>query len=175
MSELQGLKLLRRIEEGVAGKSGEAFFRQIVQDIAGALNAHAAFSSRLLPDRRAAMLAFWVDGRYERCLEYSLEGTPCEFVYNGRISGFARDIGNIFPADRAWFEELGVNSYLGIPIADEKGEVFGHLAVMDRPERDWHDADVDILRLFSLRAAVELERDRAHRQLAESVESSGAA
>jgi signal transduction histidine kinase/ActR/RegA family two-component response regulator len=171
MSELAGLKLLRRIEEGVAGKSGEAFFRQIVCDIAGALNAHAAFTSRLLPKRRATMLAFWVGGRYERCLEYALEGTPCEFVYNGRISGFARDIGTIFPADREWFAELGVNSYLGIPIMDEKGEVFGHLAVMDKPERDWHDADVDILRLFSLRAAVELERERAHRQLAESNES----
>src|SRR5882762_4534447 len=32
MSELDGLKLLRRIEEGVAGKTGEAFFRQIVCD-----------------------------------------------------------------------------------------------------------------------------------------------
>ncbi|MFL6617780.1 MAG: ATP-binding protein [Povalibacter sp.] len=171
MSELQGLKLLRRIEEGVAGKSGEAFFRQIVCEIASALNAHAAFTSRLLPEQRAVMLAFWIDGRYERCLEYALEGTPCEFVYNGRISGFARDIGKIFPIDREWFAELGVNSYLGIPITDEQGKVHGHIAVMDKPERDWHDADVDILRLFSLRAAVELERDRAHRQLDESLQA----
>ena len=171
MTDLAGLQLLRRIEEGVAGKSGEAFFREIVRQITLALNAHAAFTSRLLPERRANMLAFWVDGRYEKCIDYSLAGTPCEFVYNGEITAFARDIGSVFPVDRAWFAELGVDSYLGVPIVSESGEVHGHLAVMDRPERDWRDADVDVLRLFSLRTAVELERENAHRMLQESNES----
>ena len=168
MTDLAGLQLLRRIEEGVAGKSGEAFFRQIVRELTLALNAHAAFTSRLLPERRAQMLAFWVDGRYEKCNTYSLAGTPCEFVYNGRITSFARDIGNVFPVDREWFAELGVHSYLGVPIVSETGEVHGHLAVMDKPERDWREADVDILRLFSLRTAVELERAKAQRMLEES-------
>jgi signal transduction histidine kinase len=168
VTDLAGLQLLRRIEEGVAGKSGEAFFRQIVRELTLALNAHAAFTSRLLPERRAEMLAFWVDGRYEKCNKYSLAGTPCEFVYNGRITAFARDIGNVFPVDREWFAELGVHSYLGVPIVSETGEVHGHLAVMDKPERDWREADVDILRLFSLRTAVELERAKAHRLLEES-------
>jgi signal transduction histidine kinase/CheY-like chemotaxis protein len=171
VTDLAGLQLLRRIEEGVAGKSGEAFFRQIVRDLTIALDAHAAFTSRLLPGRKARMLAFWVNGRYEKCLEYSLAGTPCEFVYRGEITAFARDIGNVFPVDRAWFEELGVHSYLGLPIVSESGEVHGHLAVMDRPERDWREADVDVLRLFSLRTAVELERARAQALLEESNES----
>jgi signal transduction histidine kinase/ActR/RegA family two-component response regulator len=170
MNDLAGLQLLRRIEEGVAGKSGDAFFRQIVRDITLALNAHAAFTSSLLPERRARMLAFWVDGRYEKCINYSLAGTPCEFVYNGQITAFGRDIGEVFPVDRAWFEELGVHSYLGVPIVSESGEVHGHLAVMDKPERDWRDADIDILRLFSLRTAVELERAKAHRMLEEEIE-----
>jgi signal transduction histidine kinase/DNA-binding response OmpR family regulator len=168
MSELEGLKLLKRIEEGVAGKSGEAFFRQIVKDLAGALDAHAAFTSHLLPDRRAGMLAYWVGDRFEPCVEYSLAGTPCEFVYNGEITCHARDIGEIFPVDREWFAQLGVHSYLGLPIKNETGAVVGHLAVMDRRERDWHEADLDILRLFSLRTAVELERGRAQRLLEES-------
>jgi signal transduction histidine kinase/ActR/RegA family two-component response regulator len=168
VTDLAGLQLLRRIEEGVAGKSGEAFFRQIVRDLTLALNAHAAFTSRLLPQRRAEMLAFWVDGQYEKCNTYSLAGTPCEFVYNGEITCFARDIGNVFPVDKEWFEQLGVHSYLGVPIVSETGEVHGHLAVMDKPERDWRDADVDVLRLFSLRTAVELERAKAHRMLQES-------
>ncbi|HKS55386.1 MAG TPA: ATP-binding protein [Steroidobacteraceae bacterium] len=168
MTDLAGLQLLRRIEEGVAGKSGEAFCRQIVRELTLALGAHAAFTSRLLPERRAQMLAFWVDGRYEKCNTYSLAGTPCEFVYDGRIVSFSHDIGNVFPVDREWFKELGVHSYLGVPIASETGEVHGHLAVMDKPERDWREADVDILRLFSLRTAVELERAKAHRMLEES-------
>jgi hypothetical protein len=76
MSELDGLKLLRLIEEGVAGKTGEA-----------------------------------------------LEGTPCEFVYKGQITAYARNVGDVFPVDRDWFEQMGVQSYLGIPVKDETGAV----------------------------------------------------
>jgi len=165
MSELDGLKLLRRIEEGVAGKSGEAFFRQIICELAGALGAHAAFTSSLNADRTATMLAFWVGGRFDKCLTYALAGTPCEFVYQGRIVSFARNIGETFPVDREWFEQLGVKSYLGIPVKGETGDVCGHLAVMDTRERDWVEADVDVLRLFSLRSAVELERSMYHKNL----------
>lgn len=165
MSELDGLKLLRRIEEGVAGKTGEAFFRQIVCDLAGALNAHCAFTSRLLPGRRASMLAFWSGGSYERCLEYALDGTPCEYVYRGEITSYARNVSDVFPVDREWFELLGIQSYLGIPVKDETDSVCGHLAVMDTRERDWADADVDVLRLFSIRSAAELERLRYQEQL----------
>jgi len=168
VSELDGLRLLRRIEEGVAGKFGEAFFKQIVRDLSGALNAHAAFAGRLNDDRTGTMLAFWVKDSFEPCLTYPLKGTPCEFVYRGEITSFARDIGTVFPTDREWFEKLGVNSYLGIPIKNETGAVVGHLAVMDRCERDWHDADLDVLRLFSMRTAVELERDNSHRRLEQS-------
>ena len=167
MSELDGLKLLRRIEEGVAGKFGEAFFKQIVRDLSGALDAHAAFAGRLNDDQTGSMLAFWVKDSFQPCLTYPLKGTPCEFVYKGEITAFARDIGNIFPTDREWFAQLGVNSYLGIPIKGETGAVVGHLAVLDRRERDWL-ADLDVLRLFSMRTAVELERTNSHRQLEQS-------
>jgi signal transduction histidine kinase/DNA-binding NarL/FixJ family response regulator len=170
MSELDGLKLLRRIEEGVAGKTGDAFFRQIVMDLAGALGAHAAFAGQLGEERTASMLAFFVSDHFETCTTYKLDGTPCEYVYEGRITAYARDIGNVFPADREWFEQLGVNSYLGVPFQGETGEVFGHLAVMDVRERDWHEADVDVLRLFSLRSAAELERSRYQGQLEQANE-----
>src|SRR5215470_1706603 len=165
MSELDALKLLRRIEEGVAGKTGEAFFRQIVCEVSRALHAHSAFTSWLLPNRRARMLAFWAGEAHQECLEYALEGTPCEFVYRGEITAYARNIGDVFPVDRLWFEQLGVHSYLGIPVKEETGIVCGHLAVMDTCERDWAEADMDVLRLFSLRSAAEINRTRYQRDL----------
>jgi len=165
VSELDALKLLRRIEEGVAGKTGESFFRQIVCEVARALGAHSAFTSWLLPDRRARMLAFWSGNAHQECLEYALDGTPCEFVYRGEITSYSRNIGEVFPVDRVWFEQLGVHSYLGIPVKEETGVVRGHLAVMDTCERDWAEADLDVLRLFSLRAAAEINRTRYQREL----------
>ena len=80
MTDLAGLRLLRRIEEGVAGKSDEAFFRQIVRELTLALNAHAAFTSRLLPERHAEMLAFWVDGRYEKLQATRASSTPSDWM-----------------------------------------------------------------------------------------------
>src|SRR5262249_51861845 len=99
------------------------------------------------------------------CLEYALDGTPCEFVYRGEISAFPRAVGEIFPVDRVWFEQLGVQSYLGIPIKDDTGSVCGHLAVMDNRERDWADSDVDAFRLFSIRSAAEMERTHHQHEL----------
>ena len=165
MSELDGLKLFKRIEERVAGKTGEAFFREITAGLATALDARAAFAGRLNADRTSTMLAFWLDGEYQPNATYALDGTPCEFVYKGEIRAYPRDISSIFPADRAWFESIGVKSYIGVPFKHETGEVFGHLAVMDSRERDWADADFDVLRVFALRSAAELERYRYEQQL----------
>ena len=72
----------------------------------------------------AACWPFWVKDSFEPCLTYPLKRTPCEFVYQGEITAFARDIGNIFPTDREWFAQLGVNSYLGIPIKGETGALW---------------------------------------------------
>jgi hypothetical protein len=71
------------------------------------------------------MLAFWSGGGYEQCLEYALEGTPCEYVYRGEITSYARNVGDVFPVDRAWFEQPGIKSFLGIPVKDETGSVCG--------------------------------------------------
>ena len=73
VSGLDGLKLLRTIEEGVAGKYGEAFFKQIVQDLSGALNAHAAFAGRLNEDRTGGMMAFLGKGFFRAVLDLSPE------------------------------------------------------------------------------------------------------
>jgi len=58
------------------------------------------------------MLAFWVKDAFEKCLTYPLKG-PCEFVYKGEITSFARDIGKVSQRPRM-VAQLGVNSYLGI-------------------------------------------------------------
>jgi signal transduction histidine kinase/CheY-like chemotaxis protein len=166
MSELDSLKLLRRIEEGVAGKTGDDFFKQIVRDITEALGAYGAFTSRLISNRRARMLAFWVGAQYDKCNTYSLAGTPCEYVYNGEVTAYSRNIGELFPVDKEWFEQLGVKSYLGVPVRNDKGTPFGHLAVMDIRERDWHEADIGVLRLYGLRLAAELDRMRYEQELA---------
>src|ERR1700680_4118148 len=64
----------------------------------------------------------------------------------------------MFPPDRAWLTSIGAQSFLAIPLCNEEGKVHGHLAVLDRRERDWGEVDFEILRIFSVQASAELGR-----------------
>jgi signal transduction histidine kinase/ActR/RegA family two-component response regulator len=168
VAELEALKLLRTLDEGVAATTGTAFFEHLVGSLAKALNATCAFASEIDAENyRAHALAYWHDGALGEVFEYALSGTPCECVLDNQIVTFPRDIQEMFPKDREWFASLNAQSFLAIPLCEEHGKVRGHLAVLDSRERDWNEADFEILRIFSRRAGAELER-RGHEKRLEA-------
>ena len=159
MPELEALKLLRRLDEGVAAKTGASFFPHLVSSLAQTLNATCAFVSDIShATYQAHVLAYWSNGSFREPFEYSLSGTPCECVLDNQIVAFSRNITEMFPKDRAWFASLKAQSFLAIPLCTEDGKVRGHLAVLDSRERDWGEVDFEILKIFSVRAGAELER-----------------
>ncbi len=159
MSELEALKLLRRLDEGVAAKTGTSFFPHLVSSLAQTLNATCAFVSDIThATYQAHVLAYWSNGSFREPFTYSLAGTPCECVLDNQIVAFSRNITEMFPKDRAWFASLNAQSFLAIPLCTEDGKVRGHLAVLDSRERDWGEVDFEILKIFSIRAGAELER-----------------
>ncbi len=169
MAELEALKLLRALDEGVAAKTGTAFFEHLVGSLAKALDATCAFASEINAEAyRAQVLAYWHNGKLDEVFEYALSGTPCECVLDNQIVAFPRNIQQMFPQDREWFASLGAQSFLAIPLCDEHGKVRGHLAVLDSRERDWNEADFDVLRIFSMRAGAELGR-REHQKRLEAM------
>src|SRR5256885_2078184 len=169
MAELEALKLLRALDEGLAAKTGTAFFEHLVGSLAKALDATCAFASEInIEAYRAQVLAYWHNGELGEVFEYALSGTPCECVLDNQIVAFPRNIQEMFPQDREWFASLGAESFLAIPLCDEHGKVRGHLAVLDSRERDWNEADFDVLRIFSMRAGAELGR-REHQKRLEAM------
>ncbi len=169
MAELEALKLLRALDEGVAAKTGTAFFEHLVGSLAKALDATCAFASEINAEAyRAQVLAYWHNGKLDEVFEYALSGTPCECVLDNQIVAFPRNIQQMFPQDSEWFASLGAQSFLAIPLCDEHGKVRGHLAVLDSRERDWNEADFDVLRIFSMRAGAELGR-REHQKRLEAM------
>ncbi|MDX1653664.1 MAG: sigma 54-interacting transcriptional regulator [Candidatus Competibacteraceae bacterium] len=165
---------LRSILEGTAAHTGGAFFQALVRELAGALGVKYAFVADLSEDKRQVRtLAYWSDGRIVDNIEYPLAGTPCEVVARGEKVYYTREVWKTFPASPE-LEQLGIESYFGVPLVAEDGEELGHLAV-------YHDAPLTrefrgmaLLEIFAARARAELERKRAEGLLADSRRRLGA-
>jgi PAS domain S-box-containing protein len=161
---------VRRIEEvvdaiadGTAGQTGERFFRALVRQFARALCVECVFITECAdhPVTRARMLAVWRGDGFGAAREYELAGTPCERVLkDGRPYFQPSGLAQTFP------RECGRESYLGLPILGRDGGVIGHLAfVGDAPMDD--DMLIDsVYRIFTARAAAELELQKALARLA---------
>ena len=101
------------------------------------------------------MLARWKAGEDAHCVEFDLAGTACEDVIcEGRTVFAPKDADAVWPLEGQYERR----SYLGLPCFDSSGRVIGHIACADdKPMREElpHHA---ILKIFSMRAAIEMER-----------------
>ena len=159
---------LRAILEGTAATTGDSFFRSTVRHFAQALEVKYALIARCTDSsrRRVRNLAFWMGDHYRPNLEYGVAGTPCEEVMDNRAVYHSDDVQARFPADTD-LVELGVRSYLAVPIHDPAGNVVGHFAALDTaPMRV--EPDGWVLRVFSGRDGAEFERLQAEERLRKS-------
>ena len=161
---------LRAIVEGTAHSTGEEFFQTLVRHLAAAVDAHYAFVAEFAnptANTRARTIAFWAKDRIAENLEWTLAGTPCEDVVRGNLCHHPTGVWQQFPDDKP-IVELGIESYLGVPLQDVSGKVLGHLAVFDERAMPEEPRRLLTFRIFAARAAAELERLHFERRLAES-------
>lgn len=157
---------LRLIVEGTATHTGDAFFQSCAQYVASVLNVMGAWIGEFANDdkTRVRTLAAWGDGQLLDNFEFDLQGTPCEAVLQGQTCCFAQNLLNHFPED-AHLRELGLESYLGVPLLSSTGQVIGHVAVIDRKPMGPDPNRELILQIFAARAGAELERQQAETAL----------
>jgi PAS domain S-box-containing protein len=161
---------LRALVEGTVRSTGPDFFHNLVRCLASALAVRCAFVAEFTRVRtRVRTLAYWADGRVRENVEFDLAGTPCEDVVRGQFCHHPAGVQEKFPLDRP-LVEMGVESYLGVPLQGETGEVLGHLAVFDDRPMPAEPRNLDTIRVFAARAAAELERLRYEQRLRESEE-----
>ncbi len=159
---------LRSIMEGTAGTDGQHFFRSLVQYLAIALRVKASFVATFSPQRTSAQtLAVWVGDDHVDNFEFALEGTPCKLVLGGDIQHYRDGIQSAFPAN-SLLKELDARSYLAIPLTDDKGDVVGHLAVIDEKPLTADERELSIFHIFAARATAELVRRNAEQRLGDS-------
>ena len=159
----KNLELLRVIDEGVAGETGDGFFRSLVTSMARALEVVNAFACEFNADRSMALFfAEWAQGALVTdSPPFAIEGTPCQLTLTGDIVAFEDHVSDRFP----YLRDVQAESYLAIPLKTNAAEVVGHLAAIDTRPRHWGETDFGILRIFAARAATEIERRRYERDL----------
>lgn len=158
---------LQLIVEGTAAKTGHEFFQSCVRYLAQVLQVRYAIVTELVEagGQKLRPIAFWGGEDWSHEAEYELANTPCETVINHGTACFYPDrLAEQFPEDR-YLIELGIVSYLGIPLMNPGGQVLGHLAVLDiKPMTPDPNREL-ILRIFAARAGTELERQQAEEKL----------
>src|SRR5271157_5311870 len=159
---------LRAIVEGTARCTGEAFLQSLVSHLASVIGVSYAFVAEFAGvPTRVRTLAYWGKGVLRENVEYDLAGTPCEDVVRGGMCLHPEGVRRKFPDDQEAID-LGLESYLGVPLLDAGGNIVGHLAVCDDRPMPLEPRRLFIFRIFATRAAAELERLRVEQRLAES-------
>jgi PAS domain S-box-containing protein len=162
------LDVLRAIVEGTAGSTGEQFFQALVCHLASAIGVpFAAISEFAGVNTRVRTLAFCARGRIQENFEYDLAGTPCEEVMRGQLCQHPAGVKERFPQAKP-LVQLGIESYLGMPLLDGAGNVLGLLAVFDERPMPGLPRHLYILRIFAASVAAALERLRAEQRLSAS-------
>jgi formate hydrogenlyase transcriptional activator len=162
------LATLRAIVQGTATATGKVFFRSLVENLALAMGVQYAFVAEFVPPFRARMIEYWTpQGHYPQPIEWDLVGTPCEDVVRGKLCHYPTGVADRFPADKPLLE-MGIQSYLGVPLIARDGRHLGHLAVFDPRPLPEEPRRLQIFQIFAARAAAELERLRYERELAAS-------
>ena len=155
------LSLLRAIVEGTAPKTGEDFFRTLVRNLCTATGARGAFVAKLThAGTRVRPIAYWDSGAFSSLEDWELAGTPCEEVVRGELCHYASGVSKRYP------QEVGIESYLGVPLLGARGECLGHLAMLDEVAMPMAPRLIFTFKIFAARATAELDRlqavDRLH-------------
>jgi len=156
-------RALRALAEGTASATGDEFFRSLARGAAQALRARYAFVAETLSDTDTRSLAFWEGAGFGRGFSRSFEGTPCQRVAAGRVCAIFSGLTAKYPD--LWLQQIGAESYVGVPMRNALGRTMGHLAVLHTEPMEATDEDIATLKIFAARGCAELERKQSDERL----------
>ena len=143
--------------EGLSSVSGEHFYQALMRSLSEILGTRDNLVCRCIgdPPARARTLAYYSNGKFFDNFEYDLAGTSCGAVIERREIVYApTGVCDIWPLEK----EFDRDSYIGVPMFDSTGKIIGHFACMDGKPMRQDLPHLAIFKIFSVRAAAELER-----------------
>src|SRR5690242_18608652 len=150
---------------------GEGFPNALARHLGKALDVDYVIIDKLSEEPgMAETAALYAKGDIIPNVRYALAGTPCENVIQKRLCCYESAVQKLFPDDKL-LVDMNVDSYLGVPLWDSRGQVIGLIAAMDsKPLGDRADLATKLLQIVAARAAADLESARSEAALKEQSE-----
>jgi PAS domain S-box-containing protein len=143
--------------EGLSAASGTRFFQALMRSLSSLLGTRDNLVCLCVgePPTRARTLAYYSRGEFTENFEYDLAGTSCGAVIErSEIVYCPTGVCDIWPAEK----EFDRDSYIDVPMFDSAGKIIGHFACMGPGPMRQDLPHLALFRIFSVRAAAELER-----------------
>ncbi|MFW3617083.1 putative bifunctional diguanylate cyclase/phosphodiesterase [Billgrantia antri] len=148
----------RLLADGLGKAGTPQAFDHLVERISTILGGEHVLIGKLLSDNASIRtVSFWSRGSFQPASVYALAGTPCEHVLEGEVCEFSGDVLQRFPDD-IMLEELGVESYVGIPLRAPQGHLVGLLAVLSNHPLELAAYAPEVLRIAAAQAGAEMAR-----------------
>jgi PAS domain S-box-containing protein len=150
--------------EGLSAVCGESFFQALMRSLSTILDTRDNLVCLCVgdPPVRARTLAYYSRGEFTENFEYDLQGTSCGAVIDRKeIVYCPTGVCELWPAEK----EFDRDSYIGVPMFDSTGKIIGHFACMSGKPMRQDLPHLALFRIFSVRAAAELERMLLRQQL----------
>lgn len=165
-ASLDPAEALRLVVAGTASETGTAFFRALVKNLAAVMDTYGAWVTELKPEtKQLRAIAFWARGEFIGDYQYPYAGTACEpVVESKRLVHIPDRLLELYPHDTDEITWDAV-SYLGVPLLDTRGEVMGHLSVLDNKPLEADSCLLSLFEIFAARAAAEMRRLRQEQEV----------
>jgi two-component system, LuxR family, sensor kinase FixL len=156
---------------GVSAATGQEFYQLLALHLADSLGCEYAEVGITSPAKtnHIRTLALVSHGQLLDNIDYDLAYTPCGNVLQREMCLYPSRVQQEFPRDQ-WLIDWQVDSYAGTPLISASGEVLGLICVMSKRPFPDPSAVGAALQIFAVRAAAEIERERATQSLQNSEE-----
>ncbi|MCH8501102.1 MAG: EAL domain-containing protein [Aliidiomarina sp.] len=141
------------------------FFNTLVLELGSVLDVEYVLIANTVENpMKARTLALMARGELLDNISYDLKGSPCETVPERESCAYEGGILERFPDDHL-LVELGVQSYIGMPLLTSDGRKLGILVAMSTEVTQFDDLAHEVMRIAAAQVGSELERSSQQEQI----------
>lgn len=160
---------IRAITDKTAGKSGKDFYNVLIKELAKIINADLALIGTVSDDDKLVVNTLAICHK-DKILKNRRLKIECESfeTYLGPKNHRNQNCFSSLCHENFNIDNIAIKVIAGIPLFDKDDNQIGFLFVLGREPFEMYDNTFDIIKIFSIRAAEELEHEIADRKLKES-------